>query len=206
MVHVVALVAELGDIGKHEEAVGEPARHEELAAVLRRQHRALPFSVGGAVRAQVDGHVEHLARHHADELGLRMLYLEVQAAQHALDRGGLVVLHELAVDAARDEVGAFVGFHEVAAFVAVGGDVHHEHALDGGLGEREVAVLDAVSRCHAASYCPCFAYLASTASLAPCHHAGLSRYHAMVALSPSAKSVCFGSHPSSERSFEESMA
>ena len=46
-----------------------------------------------------------------------MLYLEVQAAQHALDRGGLVVLHELAVDAARDEVGAFVGVHEVARCV-----------------------------------------------------------------------------------------
>ena len=94
--------------------------------------------------------------------------------------------HELAVDAARDEVGAFVGFHEVAAFVAVGGDVHHEHALDGGLGEREVAVLDAVSPLPCRLLLPLLRVLGLDGSLAPCHHPGLSRYHAMVALRPSA--------------------
>ena len=55
-------------------------------------------------------------------------------------------------------------------------------------------------------YCPCAPYFASVASLAGLHQASLSRYHAIVAARPSAKSVCAGAQPSSRRSLAESIA
>ena len=55
-------------------------------------------------------------------------------------------------------------------------------------------------------YCPCARYLASVASLAGRHQASLATYQSMVALRPSAKSVCVGRQPSSVCSLVESMA
>jgi hypothetical protein len=92
----------------------------------------------GTAGTKVDGHVEDLALHHAHELGLRVVDLEVKATQDALRGGGLVVLDELDVDATGHEVGALVGLHEVAARVAVRLGVDDGHALDRGGREGEV--------------------------------------------------------------------
>ena len=40
-VHIVALVAELSEIGQNQETVREPARDEELTAILRRKPASL---------------------------------------------------------------------------------------------------------------------------------------------------------------------
>ncbi len=61
-------------------------------------------------------------------------------------------------------------------------------------------------RRHHVPYCPCALYLASVASLAGRHQDSFSTYQSMVALSPSAKSVCAGLQPSSRWSFVLSMA
>src|SRR4051812_23319216 len=53
---------------------------------------------------------------------------------------------------------------------------------------------------------PRSAYPASTASFSGRHHDSLSRYHSMVARSPSSKSACFGPQPSSSYKGEGSMA
>ena len=68
-----------------------------------------------------------------------MLLLEVHATQHAARGGRLVVLHELAVYATRNEVGALVGFHKVPAAIAVGLYVNNNNALDGGGGKGKVS-------------------------------------------------------------------
>ena len=53
---------------------------------------------------------------------------------------------------------------------------------------------------------PTFAYFASVAAFCGRHHASLSRYQAMVALRPAAKSEYSGVQPSSVRSLVLSMA
>ena len=115
--------------------------------VFRRKQRALPLAEGGAAGPQVNADVEDLTLQHAHQLGLRVVDLEMQAAQHALGRGGLVVLHEVHIYAAGNEVRPLVGFHEVAACVTVLLVVHNQHAVDGGLGEGEVAGSDAFHLC-----------------------------------------------------------
>lgn len=128
--------------------MGKALRDEELTLVFGGEHHALPFAEGGTAFAQVDGDVEDRAAHDAHELGLRVVDLEVEPAQDALGARGLVVLNEIDVDTARDKVGLLVGFHEVAAIVAVALHVHDDHAVDGRLGEDEVTARDGISCCH----------------------------------------------------------
>ena len=148
MIDVVTLIAELGLVGEHKEAVREMLRNEELALVLRGENHALPLAVGRAAVAQVNRHVENRAAHDAHELGLRMLNLEMEASQHTLGARRLVILDEIDVDAARHEVRLLVGFHEVAAVIPVALHVDDNHASDGRLSKSEVTALDGIPCCH----------------------------------------------------------
>ena len=97
----------------------EAAGDKELTAVLGREDDALPLPERRAPRAEVNAHVEDLPLDDADELGLGVVDLEVEASQDPPHARGLVVLHEVDVDATRHEVGALVGLHEGAPLVAV---------------------------------------------------------------------------------------
>ena len=62
------------------------------------------LSVGGAVRAEVHGHIKGGSANYADQLALRPVgHLEVESAQDALSRDGLVVLCLLYTSDAADE-------------------------------------------------------------------------------------------------------
>lgn len=106
-VNVVAFVAELRLVREHEKAVGKASGNEELPRVFRRKDDALPFAIRRASGAKVNRHVESFPFDHTYKLRLRMLYLEMQAPQHALDRSGMVILHEIARNTARFEVGLY---------------------------------------------------------------------------------------------------
>lgn len=82
VIHVIALVGKDGGIGEHIEAVRKATRNEELLAILAREYDTLPGTEGGAALPQVHAHIEDLSRDDPHELGLRMLDLEVQTAQH----------------------------------------------------------------------------------------------------------------------------
>src|SRR5690606_25366763 len=117
-VHVGAQVAEHRALGQHREAVGETLRYPELATVFGTEDHRLPAAEGRRAAADVHRHVIHLAFEHADQLSLRPRPLVMQAAQHALDRGGDVALHELRRQALFGETLGVPGFEEHAALVA----------------------------------------------------------------------------------------
>ncbi len=56
---------------------------------------ARPFAEVGRVAAKIDGDVPNMTGEDADEFALRLAELVMQAAEHALDGKGLVVLDEL---------------------------------------------------------------------------------------------------------------
>ena len=121
VVEVVTFVAEFGVVGEDEEAVGESAGDEVLFFVFFGEGLAVPFAVGGGAGAEVDGDVKDGAFDDADEFGLGVVDLEVEAAEDAFAGFALVVLDEGVVEAGFAHVGEVVGLHEVAAVVAVDG-------------------------------------------------------------------------------------
>src|SRR5487761_2099231 len=95
---VGGLVEEFGDLRDDDEPVRETRRDVEHPVIARRQlDRDVPAE-GRRRASQVDGHVEHPALDHANELSLRMLDLVMHAAQHAAARSRVVVLHEIDVE------------------------------------------------------------------------------------------------------------
>jgi len=80
--------------------MGETLRDpEQLEVVLRRLHlqvEACPFPKIRRVAAKIDRHVPDVTREDAHEFALGLLKLVVQAAEYALHRKRLIVLHELA--------------------------------------------------------------------------------------------------------------
>ena len=131
---VVALVLEHGHVAQDGEAVGEPARHEELAVVILREFDGDVLSVGRGALADVNGHVEDTAADAAHELGLGVGgSLEMESAHHAAARHRLVVLHE--VDLPSDclvEGLLVVALEEVAARILEDAGLYYEDAIKGG--------------------------------------------------------------------------
>jgi hypothetical protein len=89
----------LGSVGEDEEAVGEALGDpEELEVVVRGlsfEVEARPFAEVGRVAAKIDGDVPYVTGEDTDEFALGLTELIMQAAEHALDGKGLVVLDEL---------------------------------------------------------------------------------------------------------------
>ncbi len=113
--------------------MGEAARGEQLAAILRRKLRAGPPAEGRRSLADIDGHVEHSAADHPHQLVLHERRpLEMQAAQYAAMLGhGVVVLHELRVEPVLRQQPAAVGLGEEAALVAEAAGRDQQHIGDG---------------------------------------------------------------------------
>lgn len=93
------LVQEVGRLAEHHEAVREAGRHPQLAVVVLAEFDPVPLPEGRRALAQVHRHVEDAALDDPYELALRVLDLVVQAAQHALGGAGVVVLHEVHLEA-----------------------------------------------------------------------------------------------------------
>ena len=133
VIDIGALVAELGHIAQHQEAVGKALGDIEHLLVLLAQGHAHPLAKGGAVGAAVHGHIVHLALGHAHQLALGVVLLEVQPAQHAPGGAALVVLHKFLVDTGLCELVLLVGLHKIAAVVAEHLRLNDHHAGDLGL-------------------------------------------------------------------------
>lgn len=99
IVQVGGLIEHLGSVGEDEEAVGEALGDpEELEVVVRGlsfEVEARPFAEVGRVAAKIDGDVPYVTGEDTDEFALGLTELIMQAAEHALDGKGLVVLDEL---------------------------------------------------------------------------------------------------------------
>ena len=138
VVQAGALVNKCSRLAEHHEPVGKAFGNVELLLVFGRKRNAFPLAKRRASLAQVYRHVKDFAIDHADEFALRVLLLEMQAAEHALLALGFVVLHEHHIQAGGIEFTLVVGFHEVAALVAKDRRLDDSHALDGRLDEIEL--------------------------------------------------------------------
>src|ERR1700686_3504165 len=67
--------------------------------------------------SDVDYHVHHFALNYAAELCLRTLDLIVQPAQRALDRSGVVILHEPALDSDLSKLDLLITLEEKPALI-----------------------------------------------------------------------------------------
>ena len=184
------------------EGVAHAARDVDGLAGIQNGREDL--AEGLAALAQVHPGAEDRAAGHGDELvpGLRV---DAAGDAAAVVIGDVVLDDPEIGDAQGGHLGALPVLLEPAARVAVDGEVDDLQAPDAGLRDGEVLLECDV--CHASlPYWPWALYLASVASLAGRHQASFSTYQSMVALSPSAKSVCAGLQPSSRCSFVLSMA
>ena len=129
MIKVITLITEFRFVAQDEEAVRKSLRNQELLFVLRRQRHAIPFSICFGFRSQIHRHIKYSAAHHANQLRLRILLLEVQAAQHAPDGHGLIVLHKADVNSRLPHIPLAVGLHKIAARIAVDGGRYHAKPL-----------------------------------------------------------------------------
>ena len=192
-----------GTVLERLEGVAHAARYVDGLGGVERAGEHLAESL--AALAQVDPGSEDRAAGHGDEL---VPGLGVDAAGDAAAVVvGDVVLDDAEVgDPERAHLGALPVLLEPAARVAVDGEVDDLEALDAGLRHGEVLLECDVCHVSLPSYWPWALYLASVASLAGRHQDSFSTYQSMVALRPSAKSVCAGLQPSSRWSLVESMA
>src|SRR5258705_8702848 len=102
------------------EAMREPDRDIELAAVGRTQLDRHMLPVRGRGAANIDCDIEDRAPQHPDELGLRARrQLKVHATDRALGGGeGMVVLDKLICNAEGGKISCVVGLDEEPAIVA----------------------------------------------------------------------------------------
>ena len=113
--------------------MGEALGNPHLPPVRGREALPHPAAERGRAAPKIHRHVEHLPRHHAHELALRLARLEVQAAQHAGGRARVVVLDERArAPGGAAEPVVAEGLHEEAARVFVHLGLEDEHAGNGG--------------------------------------------------------------------------
>lgn len=104
MVYVITLVAEDRRITQDEKTVSESARNEKLATVLSGEdHPPLPPAISLAAGPKINANVKDLTLDNPYELALRVINLEVQSTKDPLCAGRLIVLHELAINAAGDK-------------------------------------------------------------------------------------------------------
>ena len=130
---VVALVLEHGHVAQNGEAVGEPARHEELAVFILREFDGDMPAICRGTLADVDGHVEDTAADAAHELGLGVGgALEMESAHHSVCGHRLVVLHEVyLVSDCLVEGLLVVALEEIAARILEDAGLYYEDALKG---------------------------------------------------------------------------
>src|SRR5207247_2035709 len=93
-VEVVALIKEFGFFAQYPEAVGEAARYEDLAAVVRGKLHRDPAAKMGRPDADIDRHIQNGATDHTAQFGLRIFELVMQPAHGVLLRKRVVVLYE----------------------------------------------------------------------------------------------------------------
>ena len=112
--------------------MGEPARNIELTLVIAAEDRFHVVAESRRAFADVHGHVEDAAAHHAQQLGLRHLsLLEVEAAQDAPLRGiRFIVLHERDRSHVRLEVAEGKRFKEITAMVAEDARLDNQRPFD----------------------------------------------------------------------------
>ena len=139
VIDIGALVAELGHIAQHQEAVGKALGDIEHLLVLLAQGHAHPLAKGGAVGAAVHGNIIDLALGHTHQLALGVILLEMQAAQHAAGGAALVVLHELLVDAGSSKLILLVGLHKITAVITEHLRLNDHNTRDLGLSKRKLA-------------------------------------------------------------------
>src|SRR5262245_47356233 len=115
---VGGLVEDVGRLRQDEEAVREAGGNPGHVLGLAGEGEVGPAAEGGRAPAQGDGAVPDLAPGDADQLSLRLADLVVQAAHDAAPGMGVVVLHEVAVEADRPcDLAPVVALEEVAARV-----------------------------------------------------------------------------------------
>ena len=97
----------------------EAFRHPEHAFVIGGQFQRNVLSEGRRVFAYVHSHIQHRTLHHAHKLGLRVLNLVVQAAQHVFDRTRVIVLHEIHIAPGDlSKLAAIEAFEKKSALIA----------------------------------------------------------------------------------------
>ena len=85
-------------------------RNPELLLVFRAQYHRFPATESRRAMADIDGHIVDLTFQHADQFPLRPRPLVMQAAQHALGRGGHIALDEAGWKAMLAETFRIPGF------------------------------------------------------------------------------------------------
>ena len=123
VIEVVAFIAEFGGIGEDKEPVGEAAGYEELFLVFFGEQLSVIFPVGRGTRPQVHGDIKNLTLNAPHKLGLGIVDLEMQPAQHAFGAHALVVLHEVDVEPGLRHVPGGPGLHKISAAVSM----HRRH-------------------------------------------------------------------------------
>lgn len=118
--------------------MSESARNEKLATVLSGEDHPLPPAISLAAGPKINANVKDLTLDNPYELALRVINLEVQSTKDPLCAGRLIVLHELAANAASDKIRPFVGLHEIAARISTALNVNYRYALDRGSRKSEV--------------------------------------------------------------------
>ena len=119
MVEVIALVTEFGDVGEDKKPVGEATGDEELFLVFFGEQLSVILTVSRGTGPQVHSDVKDFAFDDPHQLGLRIVDLEVQPAQHAFFAQALVVLHEVDVEPGLRHVPGGPGLHKISAAVAM---------------------------------------------------------------------------------------
>src|SRR6187551_658321 len=79
-----SLIEKFGTLREHHESVRKAGRNPHMALVFGGEVIAGPLPEGGRRAPQIDGNIEYLARYHPYQLPLRLTYLVMQSAQHAL--------------------------------------------------------------------------------------------------------------------------
>ena len=105
--------------------MGKPLRNIELLFVLRREHHAEPFSICLRIRAQVHCHIKHSSPDRAHQLALGILFLEMQASQHAFHGHGLVVLDKYHIQSRFPEIVLIISFHKISPLVLKNSWLNH---------------------------------------------------------------------------------
>ena len=95
-IKVVAFILENHLLAQHTEAMRKATWNEELTMIILRQFHGYVLAKGGRAFTDVHGHVEHSTLDDAHQFALgKRRFLKMQAAEHAVRRLALVVLHKM---------------------------------------------------------------------------------------------------------------
>ena len=125
MIEIGALVSELSLIRQYQETVRKALRNVELLLILCSQLYTKPLAVGFGIGTQVYCYIKDCTADGTHQLALRILFLEMQAAQYALHGHGLVVLYKYHVQTGFLEVVLVVSLYEVTALILEYGWLDH---------------------------------------------------------------------------------